>query len=107
MTMNGEMNGDEIVKKLHVNEDAALWYKEQLQLQDGDYLQFFPQVYGASVHPNYSLGIRRKSPHHMAIQTTTAGITFYFEDADAWFLDNHSMQVTLADDDIEFVYEKI
>lgn len=90
--------------KLHVNADAAQWYKEELQLEEGDYLQFFAQVYGSSIHPNFSLGIKQKSPHYMAISTTVAGITFYFEEADAWFLDDHSLKVTLANDEIEFVF---
>lgn len=88
--------------KLIVNEDAARWYKEELALEDGDFLRFFAQVYGTSIHPNYSLGITRKPPQNMAIHTNVEGITFYFDEADAWFLDNHSLTVALQGDDIDF-----
>lgn len=93
--------------KLTVNRDAALWYKEQLGLQEGDSLRFFAQVYGTSIHPNYSLGITKKPPFNMAIHTEVEGITFYFEEEDAWFLADHALTVTLIDDEIDFVFTEL
>lgn len=93
--------------KLTVQNDAAQWYKQQLELQDGDYVRFFAQVYGASIHPNFSLGIKKEPPHHMAIHTSVEGITFYFEEADAWFLDEHTLTVALVDDDIDYIFKPL
>lgn len=92
--------------KLTVKEDAARWYKEQLDLRDGDFLRFFAQVYGTSIHPNYSLGITKKPPQNMAIRTMVDGVTFYFDEVDAWFLDHHALTVSLAGDGVEFVFSE-
>lgn len=92
--------------KLSVSPNAAKWYKQEMDLQDGDHIQFMISLYGHSIHPNYSLTIAKESPQDIAYQSVVEGITFYFEKQDAWFLDGYRLNVTMVDDEIEFIYEK-
>lgn len=92
--------------KLSVSQDAAKWYKKEMDLQQGDFLQFTIMLYGQSIHPNYSLGIAIESPQEMSIYTVVEGITFYFEKQDDWFLEEYHLSVTLANEDIDFIFER-
>lgn len=91
--------------KLSVSQDAARWYKDEMSLKQGDYIQFIVKLYGQNIHPNYSLGITRESPQEMEIHVTVEEITFYNE-PDAWFLDGYCLFITLVNGDIEFRYEQ-
>jgi uncharacterized protein YneR len=94
--------------QLNVETDAALRFKEEMDLKDGDFLQIFVKLYGHSIHPNYSLGIAKTdAPRDAALQTTAAGITFYVSEKDAWFFDGYRCTVALVNGEIDYVYEKL
>lgn len=44
---------------LEINKEAAEWYKSEMDLEPGDYVQYDVQLYGGipTAHPNYSLGM--------------------------------------------------
>ena len=93
--------------KLSVSLEAANWYKTEMGLTNGDYLRFFVRIYGQSpIHPNYSLGIAKERPRKVGVSTEQAGITFYFEDEDLWFIEDHNLHIGLERDEIEMTYTK-
>ncbi len=91
--------------KITVTNEAAKWYKEEMALSDGDYLQFVVRLYGQSIHPNYSLGIEKSDPLHISIQTEVEGIIFYFEKEDDWFIKDYHLTVSLDGDEPAFHFE--
>ncbi|MDQ0157571.1 HesB/YadR/YfhF family protein [Robertmurraya andreesenii] len=93
---------------LEVSQDAAKWYKEEMDLQDGDFVQFFMKLYGGipTEHPNYFLGVSVGQEGTIDVQTTVEGITFYFNDKDSWFLDEYDMKIEEKNGDVEFVFNK-
>lgn len=93
--------------KLSVHPQAARWYRQELQLRDGDCVRFVVQLYGHSIHPNYSLGIAVEPPRDPGIQTVSEGIMFYFEKQDDWFLEGHRLNVTPHDDGVDFHFEPV
>ena len=95
--------------KLTVSPEAAQWYIEEMDLEQGDHIRFYISIYGQSVHPNYSLGIVKEKSNEMAIHTTVEGITFYFDQQDEWFLDGHKLLVEFNPQkgEVEFHYEKL
>jgi len=94
--------------KLSVSKEAAEWYKNEMDLQDGDYVQFFVKLYGGipTVNPNYSLGVSLGKEGTIAIEDTVSGITFYFNDNDSWFLDEYSMKVIVSKGEVDFIFDK-
>jgi uncharacterized protein YneR len=95
---------------LQVSKEAAAWYKEELGLHDGDYVQFFVKIYGdqgSAIHPNYSLGIIKKDPRVLSIRALEEGVTFYFDAEDQWYLNDHNLTVILENDEIVFSYERL
>lgn len=93
--------------KLKVTKEAAEWYKQELDLQDGEYIRFFVKLYGGNntVHPNFSLGVSNERPVNMVISDEQAGITFYFNEQDEWYIKEHSLTVTLENGEIEYVFD--
>src|SRR5690625_2085115 len=90
--------------KLTVSKEAAVWYKDEMDLEQGDYLQYYVQLYGGipTAHPNYSLGMSIGKEGNIAVKDEVEGITFYFNEEHAWFLKEFDMEVDLEDGDLVF-----
>ncbi len=91
---------------LQVREDAAKWYIDEMGLEEGDYVQFFLKIYGGikTEHPNYFLGISVGLDGEIAAKQEVTGITFYFGEKDAWFLDEFDMKVVMGEDEVEYQF---
>lgn len=67
----------------------------------------FVRLYGdqeGGIHPNFSLGISKKSPRTISFRFEAEGIIFYFEAEDQWYLTDHNLNVTLAQNEVVFSY---
>ncbi|MED4453029.1 hypothetical protein [Metabacillus fastidiosus] len=93
---------------LKVSKEAAEWYKNEMGLEQGDYVQYYVQLYGGipTVHPNYSLGVSIGKAENIAIKDVVEGITFYFNSDDAWFLEEFDMEVVFEKEELEFIFHK-
>ncbi|MBP2239528.1 uncharacterized protein YneR [Cytobacillus eiseniae] len=93
---------------LEVSKEAAKWYKEELDLNEGDYVQFYVQLYGGipTAHPNYSLGMSIGKEGNIAIKDVKEGITFYFNEDHSWFLKEFDMKVVVEREEITFIFDK-
>jgi uncharacterized protein YneR len=91
-----------------VSKEAAEWYKNEMDLEQGDYVRYYVQLYGGipTVHPNYSLGVSIGKEGNIAIKDVVEGITFYFDDEDSWFLEEFDMKVVLGKEELEFIFHK-
>lgn len=105
---NGCKNG---VKQmgLYVTEEAAAWFKEEMDLEAGAYVQLYVKLYGGipTIHPNYFLGISLGQEGNVAIKDEVLGITFYFNDHDAWFLEDMDLKIVEKNGEVDFIFEKI
>lgn len=92
-----------------VTEEAAKWYIEEMGLESGDYVQFFVKIYGGipTGQPNYFLGVSFGETNDISIKETVGGITFFFNERDAWFIEEQDMKVVKNEDDEEvtFIFE--
>lgn len=91
-----------------VTKEAAEWYIKELDLQEGDYVQFYVKLYGGipTIHPSYFLGVVLGKEGNIAIQDKVNGITFYFDQKDAWFLENYHLKIVAKNDDVDFVFNE-
>ncbi len=89
--------------KLHVTPEAARFYKEEMDLQEGDQLCLYVKLYGSSsAHPNFSLGIAKGMCGDSTLSATVEGITFYLDPHDEWYVQGYSLEVSCIDDEIAF-----
>lgn len=92
-----------------ISKEAIHWFKEEIGLEQGDYLKFFAKIYGSSpVQESYALGFAKEDPIDIAASTEVDGIIFFVEATDLWFFNGHDLHVEYNEkiDEIEFTYSK-
>lgn len=78
--------------KIVVSDKAAAWYKDEMLLNEGDYVRFFARYGGCStVQQGFSLGISNEKPVNSAVSTEKDGIRYYIEEKDLWYFDNNDL----------------
>ncbi|HLS35677.1 MAG TPA: HesB/YadR/YfhF family protein [Bacillota bacterium] len=84
--------------KIHMSEEAAKWYKEEMLLENGDFVRFFPRYGGVGGNiPGFSIGIKSDTPNQIAAKVTLSEITFYIENDDLWYFDKKDLKVNFND----------
>jgi len=93
---------------LQVSKDAAKWFIDEMGLEQGEFVQFYLKIYGGipTVHSNFFLGLSVGENGKIAVKTEVEGITFYFNEKDAWFLDEYNMKVELGKEEPEYHFEE-
>jgi len=94
---------------IHISDEAFNWYKNEFSLKDGDYVKFFVRYGGFhSLQRGFSLGISLEKPYDIGVGTKKNGVTFYVEEKDLWYFDQHDLYVNYNRiyDEPEFHYEK-
>ncbi|WLR43433.1 HesB/YadR/YfhF family protein [Bacillus carboniphilus] len=94
---------------MHIEEEAANWYKEEFDLKEGDSLRFFPRLGGCSdVQKGFSLGVGIEKPSDIGVKETKNDILFFLEQKDLWYLDDHDFQIQFDSDIHEpvFIFNK-
>ncbi|MBB6446400.1 HesB/YadR/YfhF family protein [Bacillus benzoevorans] len=95
--------------KIVISERASQWFKEEMELKQGDYVRFYIQFYGSSpVQETFSLGFTKDEPIDMAASTLAEGIIFFVEESDLWYFAGHDLHVDYHEkkDEIEYQYTK-
>jgi len=91
--------------KITIDNKAADWYINELQLEKGDMVQFFVRYGGCSnVQKGFSLGVVKQSPEEIGSSVESKGITFFVENRDLWYFDEHDLHVDLDEDGEEPVF---
>lgn len=86
--------------EISVSESARNWYLKELKPLENDCIRFFVQYGGHSaVQKGFSLGIRIDTPFNPGLIAKLDPLTFYIEEDDIWYFDNHDMNITLQDND--------
>jgi uncharacterized protein YneR len=94
---------------IQINPEAAVWYKKEFNLKNGDFVRFFVRYGGCStVQSGFSLGVSDEEPVDMSVKADQDGITFYIEEKDIWYFDENDLIVDFESDLQEpvFRYEK-
>lgn len=90
--------------------DAALeWFKHEMEVEKGDTIRFYARYGGSSpFHEGFSLGMTREEPIEIGVQTVVDGITYYIDEKDLWFFNEHSLQVDVDStiDELQYEYKK-
>lgn len=95
--------------EIKMSQEAIAWYKNEMYLKDGDFIRFFARYGGSTpLQQGFSLGISADQPIHAGVKFVTDGITFYIEEDDLWFFDDHNLVVKYNPklDEPEYHYEK-
>ena len=92
-----------------IEQEAYHWFKREMDLEAGDTIRFYARYGGSSLfHEAFSLGMNREQPHSIGIKTVIDGVTFYIEQDDLWFFNEHSLVVSVDEklDELHYEYKK-
>ncbi|MDQ0268613.1 HesB/YadR/YfhF family protein [Cytobacillus purgationiresistens] len=79
---------------ISISDKALKWYKDEMLLDEGDFLRFFARYGGVSqVQDGFSLGISNEAPVDSIVSIDKNGIHFFIEEKDLWFFDGHDLTV--------------
>jgi len=80
--------------KIHISNEAADWYKDELVLKNGDFVRFFARYGGFStVQQGFSLGLSNEKPEDVGVKLEVNGVTYFIEDRDLWYFDENDLYV--------------
>jgi uncharacterized protein YneR len=96
MIMENRLRERRLLMNIHINDDAAQWYKDELSLEKGDHLRFFARYGGCStVQQGFSLGVANEEPVNAGAVTEKNGILFFIEEKDLWFFNDQNLYVEM------------
>jgi len=79
-----------------MSDEAAHWYKNELDLNEESYLRFHVHYGGVGGNvPGFSLGIAIEEPSHMHTSVKIGQTVFYIEESDVWYFENKNLIITL------------
>lgn len=91
---------------IHISNEAAKWYESEMNLKQGNYVRFFARYGGCSnVQSGFSLGVSNEEPFSVGVETIHNGITYYIEEKDLWYFDDHDLIVQYNSELDEPVFE--
>ncbi|MED3765089.1 HesB/YadR/YfhF family protein [Ureibacillus terrenus] len=92
--------------KIVITDEALTWFKEEMEVEHGDYIRFYAHYGGCSpFHESFSLGMNREKPHDIGVETVVDGIHFFIEKDDEWFFNDHDLHVSVDPKTEELLYE--
>src|SRR3954451_16422485 len=95
--------------KISINDEAVKWYQDEMELKAGDFVRYYARYGGSTaVQQGFSIGISTEEPIDMGTQTIKNEITFYVEEKDLWYFDNHDLLIEFNSKmgEPEFHFEK-
>lgn len=103
-----DQKGRDDKMQMKVSQEAAQWYIGEMELEEGDHIQYYPQLYGGipTTHPNYSLGLSVGKEEGIAVKDVVEGITFYFTDNHAWIMEEYDLHIGFEKGEPTFIFEK-
>ncbi|WP_155591293.1 HesB/YadR/YfhF family protein [Lysinibacillus cavernae] len=85
---------------------ALQWFKQEMEVEPGDTIRFYARYGGSSpFHEGFSLGMTREEPIDIGVQTVVEGVTYYIDEKDLWFFNDHNLHVDVDASKDELHYE--
>ena len=92
--------------KIILKEEALAWFKDEMDVEQGDAVRFFARYGGSSpLHEGFSLGVTVVQPDEASVSIEKDGVLYYIESRDEWFFDNHDLIVGFDENLQEPAYE--
>lgn len=89
-----------------ITDQALKWFFDEMEVQSGDCIRFYARYGGSNpFHEGFSLGMSKDDPLNPSIVLEREGITFYIEEDDVWFFDEHNLIVDFDNKQDELSYK--
>ncbi|WP_017185591.1 HesB/YadR/YfhF family protein [Alkalibacillus haloalkaliphilus] len=89
--------------EIHVTEQAVDWFYDEMDLETGDVVNFFPKYGGTcSFQKGFSIGMAIGRAQEPEVETEKKGVTFQIDEKDVWFFDGKDLYIGLKDGEVEY-----
>ncbi|MFJ8090267.1 HesB/YadR/YfhF family protein [Lysinibacillus sp. NPDC095746] len=90
-----------------LTDEALQWFKQEMEVDSGDTIRFYARYGGSSpFHEGFSLGMTREEPFNIGVKKVIDDVTYYIDEKDLWFFNNHSLYVDVTNDELKYEYKK-
>lgn len=92
-----------------LTDEALKWFKHEMEVEKGDTIRFYARYGGSSpFHEGFSLGMTREEPIEIGAQTIIDEITYYIDQKDMWFFNEHNLHVDIDQtlDELKYDFQK-
>lgn len=91
--------------QIRISDQALKFFKEDMDLGSGDAVRFTSKVYGkTNIHEGVSVMVQVSQPQKVLVSETIDGITFFAEEDDAWFYNDHSLEVDYDEEEEKLLF---
>ncbi|MCG7435148.1 HesB/YadR/YfhF family protein [Lysinibacillus fusiformis] len=92
--------------KIALTDEALQWFKLEMEVEPGDTIRFYARYGGSSpFHEGFSLGMTREEPIGIGAEAVIDGVTYYIDEKDLWFFNDHNLHVDVDASLDELQYE--
>ncbi|MFJ7922011.1 HesB/YadR/YfhF family protein [Lysinibacillus fusiformis] len=92
--------------KIALTDEALQWFKHEMEVEPGDTIRFYARYGGSSpFHEGFSLGMTREEPIAIGAEAVIDGVTYYIDEKDLWFFNDHNLHVNVDASLDELQYE--
>jgi len=92
-----------------LTDEALQWFKQEMEVESGDTIRFYARYGGSSpFHEGFSLGMTREEPINIGVKKVIDDVTYYIDEKDLWFFNDHSLyvDVDVTNDELKYEYKK-
>ncbi|MEB2298769.1 HesB/YadR/YfhF family protein [Lysinibacillus xylanilyticus] len=92
-----------------LTDEALQWFKQEMEVESGDTIRFYARYGGSSpFHEGFSLGMTREEPIEIGVKTVIDDVTYYIDEKDLWFFNDHHLYVDVdaTNDELKYEYTK-
>ncbi|WP_291759831.1 HesB/YadR/YfhF family protein [Lysinibacillus sp. UBA5990] len=93
--------------KIALTNEALQWFKHEMEVEPGDTIRFYARYGGSSpFHEGFSLGMTREEPIAIGAEAVIDGVTYYIDEKDLWFFNDHNLHVDVdaSLDELQYKY---
>ncbi|XRG78981.1 HesB/YadR/YfhF family protein [Rossellomorea sp. GAMAL-10_SWC] len=93
--------------KITISKDALKWFKDEMNVKEGDTIRFFARYGGNStIHKGYSLGVTKEQPVDIGESITIDNVVYFINETDLWYFKDHNLSVIVNENnELHFDYE--
>lgn len=92
--------------KIQITEEAFKWFHEEMDVEENESVRFFVRYGGSGgLQPGFSLGVTIDEPHEAAVSVEQDGVTYFIEETDLWYFDDHDLIVSIQSESEELSYQ--
>lgn len=91
-----------------ITDQALNYFFDEMGMKTGDAMRFYARYGGSNpFHEGFSLGMSKDDPLNPSVVFEDNGVTFFIEESDLWFFNDHDLIVDFDEnmDELKFEYK--